>query len=225
MITSIFANRLQYQGRLDDSDSARLDVRGVKQKGVALLMAMLILIMLSILGIAMFRGFGLSQKIAGNSREKQRAFEAAENALQFAEWWLGPNNPTPPVQFTGGPCTGPITITTPADMRICSIPLLNPIDPINWAGGSNYKPPAMIVAAGGGTSSDGNGNADINYSAAPKLYIAYLGLSPTGKEKLYSVTAGGFGGGNSTVAVVQSVVAVSLCGGGAATSIDGTSAC
>ena len=199
-----------------------------RQSGIALLTALLILIMLTLLAVAMFRGFGLQQKIAGNVREKERAFQAAENALQYGEWWLSPANPNPPPQDTGTDCTtssANITVTTPADMRVCSTPLAKVSDPTNWTGALVYTPPKMTVATGGGVAADGNGNTDINYAQPPKLYIAYLGLSPTAKEKLYSVTAAGFGGSTTSTAVVQSVVAVSLCGGGTAVSIDGTSSC
>lgn len=197
------------------------------QNGIALLTALLILIMLTLLAVAMFRGFGLQQKIAGNMREKERAFQAAENALQYAEWWLSPSNPNPPAQNTGVICSGTanVVITTPADMRICSNALDTTVDPRNWTGVLLYTPPKMAVLNGGGVASDGNGNTDINYAQPPQMYIAYLGLSPTGKEQLYSVTAAGFGGSTTSTAVVQSVITVSLCGGGAAVSIDGTSNC
>lgn len=188
---------------------------------------MLILIMLTLLAVAMFRGFGLQAKIAGNVREKERAFQAAENALQYAEWWLSPNNPTPPLQDAMVTCAGSsnITVGNPSDMRVCSDPLNTVADPRSWSGVLLYLPPQMTVAAGGGIAADGNGNTDINYAQKPEIYIAYLGLSPSGKERLYSVTAAGFGGSATSTAVVQSVVTVSLCGGGAAISIDGTSSC
>jgi type IV pilus assembly protein PilX len=215
------------------ADAVRRSGRGQglqlrRQSGIALLTALLILIMLTLLAVAMFRGFGLQQKIAGNVREKERAFQAAENALQYGEWWLSPGNPNPPPQDTGIDCTtssANITVTTPADMRVCSTPLTNASDPTSWTGALVYTPPKMTVAAGGGVATDGNNNADINYTKSPLVYIAYLGLSPTNKEKLYSVTAAGFGGSSTSTAVVRSVVSVSLCGGGAALSIDGTSSC
>lgn len=197
------------------------------QTGIALLTALLILIMLTLLAVAMFRGFGLEQKIAGNVREKERAFQAAENALQYAEWWLSPGNLNLPQQNSGVVCTGlsNIVVSAPADMRVCSDALDTTVDPRNWNGVLVYTPPNMAVLAGGGVATDGNNNADINYSRPPEMHIAYLGLSPSGKEKLYSVTAAGFGGSTTATAVVQSVVTVSLCGGGAAVSIDGTSTC
>ena len=58
------------------------------QRGMVLVTALLMLIVVTILALAMFRSFGLDQKIAGNLREKQRALSAAETAEQYAEYWL-----------------------------------------------------------------------------------------------------------------------------------------
>ena len=55
---------------------------------MVLVTALLMLIVVTILAVAMFRSFGLDEKIAGNLREKQRALNAAETAEQFAEYWL-----------------------------------------------------------------------------------------------------------------------------------------
>lgn len=177
--------------------------RYAKRGGFALITSLLILVMLTLLAISMFRGYGLLQKIAGNVREKERAFQAAQNALQYGEWWLGQGSPG-----LGATCSVTATVTSMATMRACANQLTNVTDPTNWAGSLIYTPPAMIVAAGGGTATDGNANLDINYAAPPRLYIAYLGLSPSGQQALYSVTGGGYGGSNNSVAVVQSVVGI-----------------
>jgi len=177
-----------------------------KAGGFALLTALLILVMLTLLAVSMFRGYGLQQKIAGNVREKARAFEAAQNALQYGEWWLGQGAPG-----IGATCTGTVTVSSTTNMRACANPLTNPTDPANWSSALIYTPPAMVVAAAGkvgGTTTDGNSNSNINYSAAPQLNIAYIGLSPSGQQALYAVTGAGYGGSGNTVAVVQSVVAV-----------------
>ncbi len=170
-------------------------------RGVALISAMLVLVMLTLLALSMFRGFGLQQKIAGNVLEKSRAFEAAQSALQYGEFWLSKNQ-----GLTGVPCTATITIASDADMRVCDNALATPADPASWGGGSTYTPPGMQVQAGGGAIVNGNSNADINYASSPALHIAYLGLGPNGTDALYAVTGVGYGGSNTSAAVVQSVV-------------------
>jgi type IV pilus assembly protein PilX len=172
-------------------------------RGIALISAMLVLVMLTLLALSMFRGFGLQQKIAGNVLEKSRAFEAAQSALQYGEFWLSANA----TALTGVPCTSLITISSAVDMRVCDTALATPTDLGSWAGsGSAYTPLGMQVQAGGGAIVNSNNNADINYAFTPVLHIAYLGLGPNGTDALYAVTGVGFGGSSNSVAVVQSVV-------------------
>ena len=52
------------------------------QNGFVLIAALIFLLVLSIFSVAMFRGFGLQDKIAGNIREKEKAFHAAESNLE-----------------------------------------------------------------------------------------------------------------------------------------------
>lgn len=187
------------------NDRALPDPRYCAQRGIALITCMLILVMLTLLGLSMFRGTGLQQKIAGNTREKARAYEAAENALQFGEYYLVNGNPA-----TGVQCANKIIVagdTDLASMQTCTTTLATPADPTTWPTLMSYTPPPMKVAAGGGTMIDGNGNLDVNYAKVPGLYIAYLGLAPDGQQMLYSVTGVGYGGSSSSTAVVQSVYA------------------
>ncbi|MFT5589759.1 MAG: type IV pilus assembly protein PilX [Bradyrhizobium sp.] len=170
-------------------------------QGIALISAMLVLVMLTLLALSMFRGFGLQQKIAGNVLEKSRAFEAAQSALQYGEFWLTKNQ-----GMTGMSCTSTITIASAVDMRVCDTALVTPADPASWGGGSTYTPLGMQVQAAGGAIVNSNNNADINYAMSPVLHIAYLGLGPNGTDALYAVTGVGYGGSNTSAAVVQSVV-------------------
>jgi type IV pilus assembly protein PilX len=58
----------------------------------------------------------------------------------------------------------------------------------------------MNIAAGGGVGSNG----DVNYQAAPGLYVSYIGLTPDGTGTLYQVSAFSGGGSADTMSVVQS---------------------
>ncbi len=165
------------------------------QHGYVLIIGLLFLVILSLLSVTMFRGFGLQEKIAGNTREKQRAFEAAQSALQYGEWWLGQGNGS-----AGAACNAVINANDPANLQVCANALPDPVN-LPWTPArADYVPPSMTVAAGGGI---GAGN-DINYAAAPSLYIQYLGLSPDGLSMLFRVTGAGYGGSAGTAAVVQS---------------------
>jgi type IV pilus assembly protein PilX len=161
---------------------------------VILVVGLLFLLAIILLSLAMVRGVGLQEKTAGNTRDKGRSFEVAQSALEYGEWWLA----------AGGGGTISVNCTTPNnpvnELAICSNPLATPAD-TPWAAWTTFQPStAMNVLAGGGVGSNG----DINYQAAPGLYISYIGLTPDGTGTLYQVSAFSGGGSYETMSVVQS---------------------
>ena len=62
-----------------------------KQTGSALIIALTILLVLTVLGVSAMRTTSLQDKMAGNARDSQIAFEAAEYALRQAELALQNN--------------------------------------------------------------------------------------------------------------------------------------
>lgn len=67
------------------------------QRGISLVVVLLFLVMLSILGTTAIQTSSLEEKMTGNERDRQIAFEAAEAALRDAEreifLSLNPNSP------------------------------------------------------------------------------------------------------------------------------------
>ncbi len=173
------------------------------QLGIILIISLLFIIILTLLGVSMFRGYGLLQKISGNTSEKTRAFEAAESSLQYGEWWV-----TQGGAGTGTTCSTANTITSSSNMRTCSNALSSISTPFPWVTASSYTPPEMSVSAGGGTTTIANSNGnkiDVQYSRAPDMYIYYMGLSSDNKKMLYQINSAGYGGSTNSAAVVQSV--------------------
>ena len=168
---------------------------GPPTRGFVMIVGMIFLTVVLMLGIALFRSSGLQERIAGNTREKARALEAAQSALQYGEWWLQQSD-----RGTGAACN---SVKTAAQLEACSNALAAPAT-LPWSARFDYRPPAMTVAAGGGLA----GNGDINYQAQPGLYVQYLGLTLDAQSLLYQVTAFGYGGSASTAAVVQSTFQV-----------------
>lgn len=171
------------------------------QHGMALITGMLLLIVLTILAMSMFRGYGTQQKIAGNVREKNRAVSAAVSAQQFAEYWL--SSKTPPAAVD---CTG-MNVSPVA--QVCN----NSPDftVVPWILGTNSV---------GVTFTDFNKNATVNataptqgtYFATPMFYITDLGQSAAGPGEVYQIDATGWGGTADTVAVVESTFLLSPSG-------------
>jgi type IV pilus assembly protein PilX len=158
------------------------------QTGFVLISALIFLVLMIYLGLAMFRGFGLDQIMAGNLREKSRATEAAQAAVNGAEWWL-----IQPGHATIGTTCGAGTQGT--NPKICSnVPTLSPALSSYFV----YTPANMTISTTGGVGT---------YSAAPQYYIYYLGADSKGRF-MYTVTAQAQGGNQNAVATLQTVYRV-----------------
>jgi type IV pilus assembly protein PilX len=188
------------------------------QRGMVLVSSLLLLVVVTILAIGMFRSFGLDEKIAGNTREKQRALQAAVSAQQYAEWWLSVGNALNLVA-----CSGPYDVTTGVPM--CTNTLASAV-----GGSANiavlpwkvanvitqvvYTPPNMSFQTGLNIAAG-------TYYAKPVFYISYLGTG-TGSNGspgiLFQIDAAGYGGSPSTAAVVESTYLLQT----ADTPLDGT---
>jgi type IV pilus assembly protein PilX len=105
------------------------------QKGMALVSALLLLLVTTMLGVAMFRSFGFLESVAGNTREKQRALHAAESAQTYAEWWLGAASGLNAT--IGSNCSA--KITSVSSYTVCSNVLASPAT-IPWTKGMQYSP-------------------------------------------------------------------------------------
>lgn len=57
---------------------------GADQRGMALVFALIVLLILTILGVSALRTSSLQQLMAGNTQEQTRAFEAADSGLSHA---------------------------------------------------------------------------------------------------------------------------------------------
>ncbi len=78
------------------------------QGGTALIVALLILIVLTLLGVAAMSTNTLEEKMAGNTRRSDLAFQAAESALRDGETDLVNNSPTAfNASCAGGLCLPP----------------------------------------------------------------------------------------------------------------------
>jgi type IV pilus assembly protein PilX len=181
------------------------------QGGMALISALLLLLVVTIMAVSMFRSYGMQEKIAGNTREKQRALNAAVSAQSYAEWFL--HQSTVPAAVT---CT---TKVPAASAQICNAPINSQGDftIAPWATGVTFTP--FTTDAGNGVmsvvSATPTATSIGSYYATPVFYITDLGVWPTTgtpKGELYQIDALGYGGTPSSVAVVESTYLVSTPG-------------
>lgn len=165
------------------------------QRGFVLVIGLLFMLVLLMLSVSMFRSFTMQEKIAGNTRDKQRSFEVAQGALQYAESWLNGGH-----TLTPAACAATTTGLAIASLSVCNAALATPAT-TPWPSWYTYPLlPTAQVAAGGGLTASG----DVIYQAQPGVYISYIGATTDQSGLLYQVTSFGGGGSAETQSVIQS---------------------
>ncbi len=162
------------------------------QRGAVLIVSLLILIVLTLIGVTAMGTSGLEEKMAGNNRDLNLAFQAAEAALKDAEDYLV-NGITSTTAFDGSypGLYPPVTDTNPPpDFYADS----------TWASALSYggtidkvaTAPKYIIELVGNIGSD-----DINISG-------YGESSGTGEITTFRITARGTGGTDTATVLLQS---------------------
>ncbi len=178
-----------------------------QHKGFVLIASLLLLIVVTVLALAMFRGLGFETKVAGNTREKVRARLAAESTLQYAEWWLSQSNNSAvaipvcsgsvkPTLTSGSVCTNSLASQVTGN-DVANAPWL--VGTVPASAGTSYTPPGMTINASGGVN---------NYYQAPSFYIQLVGGAADGAGSLYRINSFGYGGSAESVAVLESTYEV-----------------
>jgi type IV pilus assembly protein PilX len=164
------------------------------QRGTALVMTLIFLVLLTILGITAINISALEEKMAGNSKDQNLAFQAAETALRAGESWVG--STTSATALDPDPANG---IHAPADPSLTPTVTTPEIwESIAWTGAGpvQYKQYSGILPLGVSTN--------------PKYIIEKLDSEPApsgGTTIIVRVTARGTGASDSTVSMVQSTYA------------------
>ena len=167
---------------------------------MVLISSLLLLVVVTVLALAMFRSYGVEERIAGNVREKQRAIQSAVTAQQYAEWWLssGTNATSAPVVCAAGTVLdanlGQSQICTPGTA------LNSPANYGSWTGYTKFRPPNMNTTTAG---------IPDFFVDIPRFYIVDMGTSASTLAEINKVTAVGFGASQNAVAVVESTYSLS----------------
>jgi type IV pilus assembly protein PilX len=182
-----------------------MNSRGLhRQRGMALITSILLLIVLTVMALSMMRSYGVEERIAGNTRDKQRAFNAAVSAQQYAEYWLSSG-----ANLAAASCSSVVPSTTG---QVCTNGLsTTTLNTLPWAAGVTYS--QFTTNQGGSTTANtvsSTSPAVGTYALAPDFYITDLGAPPAGGSgELYQIDAVGYGGSKGTVAIVESTYVVS----------------
>lgn len=66
---------------------------GREERGVALIVALIMLVLMTLVGLAAIRGVTLEERMAGNTLDRSLSFQTAEDALRQGELWVEANKP------------------------------------------------------------------------------------------------------------------------------------
>ena len=164
---------------------------GTLQRGVALAVSLIILLVMTMLGVAGMRMTTLEERMAGNTLDRQRAFEAAEAALLAAEAYLTAQVASTNVFDTNG-SDG---LYNDAIQNISQSLTWNDSDSRAYSGNVGTKSPARFVIQSYGTVA---ANAD-------QLNLDNYGQGTgAGAIGLFRITARSTGGSGNAAVVLQS---------------------
>lgn len=159
------------------------------QRGTALVMTLVFLVLLTMLGITAINTSTLEEKMAGNTKDQNLSFQAAETALRAAETWV--ESTTAATSLAANNANGlydPSTTVTEW------------WDSIDWSLSTGL----VIYPGVPGTPASGT-LGDVR--TRPKYIIEKVSteaLVPTGTRVTVRITARGTGASDSTVSMVQS---------------------
>jgi len=203
------------------------NLNGQRQRGVTLLVSLILLVAITVVGINMFSSTTLEERLARNYNDYNVAFHAAEAAIRDAEirisgqWELANNAAAPPSPLAislfndvcdNGLCTSEATSSTAQIWEDASYKLIS-----NGTGKASALG-TCDECTGGTTGSPAM--ADVYWQ--PRYLIEYMGASTTPgislsdpgnlAVHLFRITAAGFGqyevnSQPSSVVVLQSVYA------------------
>jgi type IV pilus assembly protein PilX len=200
------------------------------QSGIVLVSSLLLLLVVTIMALSIFRSFGLQERIAGNTRDKQRALQVATSVQQYAESWIANSSGAPVAVATGiassadylcAAASGTLASSMATAPQICTNTLASlgaTVTNAPWVNGTGqyigvqYTPPGLSVSP---TLVTGSVTNDL-YFNQPAFYITDLG-APAGslvpgagsKGEVYKIDAYGSGVSPNTIAVVESTLVVS----------------
>ena len=170
---------------------------GNKQEGATLIVSLIVLVLMTIIGLAAMRGSIMQERMASNTRDLQLASQAAETALRDAENWL--------MAQVNEPIAGTSRVRLLNEMHPA------PNEARNWwempARGRNWWAENGIAYAGPALS---NINSQPRYIIEHQSFIPDDLLIGTGVNNsgfnYYRITARGSGGSDQSRVLMQSTL-------------------
>ncbi|MCI0919551.1 hypothetical protein JNA64_20520 [Pseudomonas stutzeri] len=138
-----------------------------RERGATLLIALILLLVITVLAISSIREAALEERIVGNVRDQQAAFNGAESALREAETRLA-NSAGPPLPAT--PCAA----------TLCVLP--SPPTSISFLDWSWWQSNAITYQ---GATTD---STALGVASTPRWQSAFIGFDPADSNGTVEVT-------------------------------------
>lgn len=159
-----------------------------RQTGMALITGLIFMVVLTLLALAAMRTTTLEERMSGNARDRDLAFQAAEAALREGEQVLqGATLPTFAVGTSYTPRIAAGTLTT---YWQSTHPWTTESVAIDWQPDGTSAAPRFVIEEMGATAGGGGGG---------------LGFGALPDSGVYRVTARGVGSSANTVVILQAV--------------------
>lgn len=168
-----------------------------KQRGSALLISLIILLVMTVVGIQGMQNTALEEKMSGNFRDRALAFEAAEAALLAGEAWLNQQTEVPVADDTGSNVVwnfGTPDISDEDFWNGVAVPI--DVDLNNDEFELSQNPLYVIEERTIVTGSGGGSESPLNISQ-------HVLPSSSGVTYSYRITARGFGSSPNSVVLLQ----------------------
>jgi type IV pilus assembly protein PilX len=155
-----------------------------KQTGMVLVVSMIMLLLLTLIGVTGTQVTSLEEKMAGNSRDQNIAFQAAESTLKEAEIFIL-TNPIAPATYTGVAGLSPVAFSGTYDYMVST----------SWSDANSVSTSASFA-------DNFVNNAGVSITA-PRYVIERLGGSSP--NTFFKITARAQGISSGTQVVLQEV--------------------
>lgn len=158
------------------------------ERGAVLITGLLLVLLLTIMGLASMQGSTLQERMAGNMEQRDLAFQAAEAGLRDAESYIGGLAVLPAFDNTDGHYTPANPGATPRWNTVDWITTTAPTDYRQYAagdlGGAPYPLPRYIIEYVAAVEDDGDDSEAYSASGATSdmLRITSRGVSPNGRS-------------------------------------------
>ncbi len=178
-------------GPIDSIESPRY---AAPQRGIALIIGLVILAVLSMIGVAAFSISTQEERMAGNSRDRMRAFEAAEAALRSCENFVATG---PAFNNLNGMYVAP-----PSDQPSIAEQLSTPGNQQTWlTSGATYIDQALNTQAAAGQWNQAPACVVEQFSVLPATFQLGQAITPV---SMAHITARGYGLNAKTIVTLES---------------------